>query len=183
MFKSMGLVELNSVARGIQSADEMVKEANVDLVMARLVCPGRYLIMVAGETSAVKRSVEKGKRIADQFIADHFVLTHIHPSVFPAVSSATIVPEIRAIGVIETYSSSSAVVAADKAVKAGNVDLVSIRLATGLAGKGVVVLTGRIGSVQAAVEAGCQMLTESGLLLGSAVLSSPDAEMKKQILL
>lgn len=183
MFKSMGIVELNSVARGIMTADDMVKEANVELVLARPVCPGRYLIMVAGDTAAAKRSVEKGLRIADEFIADHFVLTHIHPDVFPAISSSVLVPEIRAIGVIETYSSASAVMAADKAVKAANVDLIDIRLATGLAGKAVVTLTGRIGSVQAAVEAGSQCLAESGLLLGNAVLSSPGEEIKKQILM
>jgi microcompartment protein CcmL/EutN len=179
----MGLVELNSVARGMMTADDMVKEANVELVLARPVCPGRYLIMVAGETAAVQRSVDKGLLTAGQFIADHFVLTHIHADVFPAINSSTIVPEIRAIGVIETYSSSSAVVAADKAVKAAGVDLVEIRLATGLAGKAVVVLTGRIGSVQAAVDAGCQTVAQSGLLLGRAVLSSPSREMKKQILM
>ncbi len=183
MFKSMGLVELNSVARGIQTADDMVKEANVELVLARPVCPGRYLIMVAGEPSAVKRSVDKGMRIADHFMADHFVLTHIHPDVFPAISSATVIPQIQALGVIETYSSSSALAAADKAVKAASVDLISIRLATGLAGKAVVVVTGRLGAVQAAVEAGCQAIKESGLLLAKAVLASPGREIKKQILM
>ncbi len=183
MFKSMGLLELNSVARGILTADEMVKEATVDLVMARPVCPGRYLIMVSGETAAVKRSVDKGKIMAEQFIADYFVLTHIHEAVFPAISGATIIGEISAIGVIETYSSSSAVVAADKAVKAANVELVNIRLASGLAGKAVVTLTGKIAAVKAAVESGCKMLEETGLLVAQSVLSSPSEEMKKQILL
>ena len=183
MFKSMGLLELNSVAQGVLTADEMVKEANVELVSARPVCPGRYLIMVAGETAAVKRSVDKGKIVADHFIADHFVLTHIHEAVFPAISGATIVGEISAIGVIETYSSSSAVVAADKAVKAANIELVDIRLASGLAGKAVVTLTGKIGAVKASVEAGCKILEETGLLVASSVLSSPSEEMKKQILL
>ena len=183
MFKSMGLVELNSVARGILTADHMVKEANVELVMARPVCPGRYLIMVAGDAAAVTRAVDKGKLSADQYMADHFVLTHIHPDVFPAVSRSGIVPEIRALGVIETYSSSSAMAAADKAVKAGNVALIEIRLAAGLAGKAVVVLTGRIGSVQAAVKAGCHVLTHTGLLLGQEIIPSLSPEMKNRILM
>lgn len=183
MFKSMGLVELNSVARGILAADEMVKEANVELVLARSVCPGRYLVMVSGDSGAVSRSVEKGCISADEFIVDHFVLPNIHPDVFPAISSANIIPEIKSIGVIETYSSSSAVVAADKAAKAAHVSIIEIRLATGLAGKAVVVLTGKVGAVEAAVEAGSRSLAESGLLLSKVVISSPDSEIKKHILM
>jgi bacterial microcompartment shell protein len=183
MFKSMGLVELNSVARGMLAADNMVKEAHVELVIARSVCPGRYLVMVSGDTGAVRRAVEKGCLSADEFIVDHFVISNIHPDVFPAISSSNIIPEIKALGIIETYSSASAVVAADKAAKAANISLIEVRLATGLAGKAVVVLTGRIGSVEAAVEAGARSLVESGLLLSKVVISSPNSEIKKHILM
>ncbi len=179
----MGLVELNSVARGILAADDMVKEASVELVMARSVCPGRYLVMIAGDTGAVKRAVEKGRLSAGEFIVDHFVLNNIHPDVFPAISASCIIPEVNALGIIETYSSASAVVAADKAVKSANVSLIEIRLATGLAGKAIVVLTGRIGSVEAAVESGSRSLVDSGLLLSKVVLSSPSKAIKKHILM
>lgn len=183
MFKSMGLVELNSVARGILASDEMVKEANVELVMARSVCPGRYLVMVAGDAAAVKRSVEKGCISADEFIVDHFVIPNIHPDVFPAFSSSNIIPEIKALGIIETYSSSSAVVAADKACKAANISLIEVRLATGLAGKAVVIFTGKVGAVEAAVDAGSRALIDTGLLLSKVVISSPNSEIKKHILM
>jgi microcompartment protein CcmL/EutN len=183
MLKSIGLVELNSVARGIQAADEMVKEANVELVIARSVCPGRYLIMVSGDTGAVKRAVDKGCISADEFIVDHYVLPNIHPDVFPAFSSANIIPEIKALGIIETYSSSSAVVAADKAAKAANVSIIEVRLGTGLAGKALVVLTGKVGAVEAAIDAGCRGLIDSGLLVSKVIISSPNSEIKKHILM
>ena len=182
MIKSVGLVELNSVARGVLVADEMVKEANVELILARPVCPGRYLAMVAGDTGAVKRSVEKGILLGDGFLADHFTLANIHKDIIPAIHGASIIPEIRAIGIIETYSSSSAIVAADRAAKAADIGLVEVRLATGLAGKAVVTLTGKIGAVKAAVESAVHPLRESGLLLADVVISAPDAQTKQAIL-
>lgn len=182
MFKSMGLVEVNSVGMGVQAADDMVKEANVQIVTARPVCPGRYLVMVTGDTGAVRRSVEKGCLTAGAFIVDHFVLNHIHEDVFPAMSGTTRISEIAALGIIETYSAASAVTAADTAVKAANVGLVEIRLSAGLAGKAVVVFTGRIGSVKAAVDAGCHALTASGLLLSRVVIPSPSQDLKQHIL-
>ena len=49
MKKAIGLVELKSTPIGIQTADEMVKAANVELVLANPVCPGKYMIVVSGE--------------------------------------------------------------------------------------------------------------------------------------
>ena len=39
--RTIGCVELNSIGVGIQTADEMVKAANVELVISRPPCPGR----------------------------------------------------------------------------------------------------------------------------------------------
>ena len=61
-FKAIGLIELNSVAKGIHSADEMIKAASVELIMARPVCPGRYLALIAGDVGSVQNSVDVGPR-------------------------------------------------------------------------------------------------------------------------
>ena len=41
--QSIGLVETNSVAKGVECADEMIKTADVALLMARTTCPGRFM--------------------------------------------------------------------------------------------------------------------------------------------
>ena len=61
-FRAIGLIELNSVAQGILVADEMLKASDVDLIMARSACPGRYLAMVAGDVGAVQNAVEVGRQ-------------------------------------------------------------------------------------------------------------------------
>ena len=55
--RTIGCVELNSIGVGIQTADEMVKAANVELVISRPTCPGRYLVVITGDTGAVTSSV------------------------------------------------------------------------------------------------------------------------------
>ncbi|MEI3338652.1 MAG: BMC domain-containing protein [Eubacterium sp.] len=43
MQKSIGMVEYNSIARGIYASDQMVKVAEVEIVSANTVCPGKYI--------------------------------------------------------------------------------------------------------------------------------------------
>ena len=50
--RTIGCVELNSISTGMHVADEMVKAAEVQLVLARPTCPGRYLVIVTGDTAA-----------------------------------------------------------------------------------------------------------------------------------
>ena len=51
---AIGMVELNSIARGIETCDYMVKAAQVDLIRSSTVCPGKYMILIAGDTGDVK---------------------------------------------------------------------------------------------------------------------------------
>ncbi len=181
-YRTIGVVELNSIALGMQTADEMSKAANVTLVMARPTCPGRYMVMVAGDTGSVKSSVEVGREIGGEVVVDWFVISSLHPSVLPALSGTTITPRINALGVIETYTVASCIIAADAAAKAGNVDLIEIRFAAGLAGKSFVTMTGDVGSVKASVAAGIEGVGESGPVLSHVVIPSPSDELKAQLL-
>ena len=54
---AIGMVELNSIARGIETCDYMVKAAQVDLLRASTVCPGKYLVLISGDTGDVKASM------------------------------------------------------------------------------------------------------------------------------
>ncbi len=176
-YKAIGLVELNSVAKGVECADDMLKTAAVELLMARAACPGRYLAMIAGDVGSVQNSIDVGRTTAGEFLVDTFVIPNVHPDIFAALSCATLVPEINALGIIETYSSASCIMAADAAAKAAEVTLIEIRCATGLAGKSFVTLTGDVGSVNAAVAAGVAAVEEEGLIQSHVVIPSPSKEL------
>jgi microcompartment protein CcmL/EutN len=176
-YKAIGLLETNSVAKGVECADDMIKAAEVVLLMARSACPGRYMVMIAGDVAAVEDAVDAGKEMAGEFLVDTFVIPNVHPAVFPALSCSTEITQIEALGIIETYTVASCITAADAAVKAGDVDLIEIRCATGLAGKSFVTLTGDVASVNAAVEAGVAQIQDEGLIQSHVVIPSLSKEL------
>ncbi|MBI4806549.1 MAG: BMC domain-containing protein [Desulfovibrio sp.] len=180
--RTIGCVELNSIAMGMHTADEMVKAAEVELVLARPTCPGRYLVIVAGDTGAVKSSVETGREIGGELIVDWFLLPSVHADVIPALSGTSLRATIGALGIIETCTTASCILAADAAAKTAQVDLLEIRFAAGLAGKAFVVMTGDVGSVNASVRAGVDGVGDAGPVLSHVVIPSPSEGLKAQIL-
>lgn len=179
---TIGCVELNSVALGMHTADEMVKAAEVELVMARPTCPGRYLIIVSGDTGAVKSSVEVGCEIGADMVVDWFTIPSVHMDVIPALNGTALTVSVDALGVIETCTTASCILAADAAAKAGQVHLLEIRTAAGLAGKAFVVMTGDVSSVQASVDAGVAGVGDAGPVHSHVVIPSPSEEFKAQLL-
>ncbi len=180
--RTIGSVELTSIAVGIHVADEMVKSANVDLIIARPTCPGRYLIMVCGDTGSVVTAVDVGKEIGRDMVIDWFVLPSVHPSIIPALNGAAMIQDISALGVIETYTTASCIIAADAAAKSGQVDIIEIRSAAGLGGKAFVTMTGDVGSVEASVAAGVEGVGDSGPVASHVVIASPSQELKKKLM-
>lgn len=180
--KAIAMIELNSIAKGVHAADEMLKAADVDLVMAQPICAGKYMVLISGDVDSVERACEVGRETAGEFLVDDFVIPNVHASVFPALTATTRIHEIDSLGVIETFSVASAILAADAAVKAADVDIIEIRCATGLGGKSFLYLTGDVSSVNSAMEAGIGELKGSGLILSHVVIPYPGKEICRCIL-
>lgn len=85
-----------------------------------------------------------------------------------------------ALGVIESFSVASIIECADAAVKAAPVSLITVYLAMAIGGKAYVMLTGDVGSVKAAVDAGVNVIKGKGLLVNKVVIPSPRKEILKQ---
>ncbi|MDR3560368.1 MAG: BMC domain-containing protein [Negativicutes bacterium] len=182
MKAAIGLLEIQNVTRGIQVADTMLKAANVELVLAQPFCPGKYIVMVSGDVGAVQSAVRAGKSLSAGCVVDEFVLPNIHTSVFPALSGCNEIKELKALGVIESYSVASAITAADAAVKAAQVELIEIRLARGMGGKAVVLLTGDVGAVTAAIRTGSDVIREGGFLIDQLVIAAPHKTLRQAII-
>jgi len=54
---SIGLIELGSIASGIQAADLMLKTSEVELMLSRTICSGKYMTLIAGDVAAVNSAV------------------------------------------------------------------------------------------------------------------------------
>jgi microcompartment protein CcmL/EutN len=85
--------------------------------------------------------------------------------------------QARALGVIETFSASSIIDVADAAAKSADVVLFRIHLAMAIGGKGFVLLTGDIASVEAAVSAGSAIAADEGILVARGVIAAPSKEL------
>ena len=181
MKKALGMIEFKTVASGITATDIMLKTADVEVVQANPVCPGKYLATIIGEISAVKAAIEAAERYRPEMLIDKVLLGNPHETVQPAICGAVEIEQKGAIGIIETYTAASAVVAADTAAKTALVELVEIRLAKGMCGKSYVILTGSVSAVTAAVER-AKAGMEDGVFLDSSVIAGPDARLWESIL-
>jgi microcompartment protein CcmL/EutN len=179
---SIGLVEVSSIALGHLAEDAMLKAAPVDLLLARTICSGKFLVVVGGDVASTEAAVEAGAVVAAGALIERRVIAHVHPQVFPAISMATeLAPEqAKALGVIETFSASSIVDVADAAVKSADVTLFRVHLAMAIGGKGYVLLTGDVASVEAAVSTGCALAADEGVLVASAVIAAPRKELFRE---
>jgi microcompartment protein CcmL/EutN len=174
---AIGIVETSSIARGFEIADSVLKAANVRLVVNRTICPGKYMVLFGGAVDAVNASLEAGLATGAHTVVDHFVIANLHPAVFPAISGVTHLPKLESLGVIEAFSVSSVIEAADAAVKATPVQLITINLAMAIGGKGWVSLTGDLASVEEAVAIGSEVIARKGLLVEKAVIAAPRPEI------
>jgi len=182
MIQAIGLVELISIAKGLETADAMLKAAHVELLEAKPICPGKYIVLVSGDVSAVQSSIDVGREIGADSVVDDFILPNVHPAVIMAIASASPVSEIKALGIIETFSVASLIVAADTAAKAGAVELIEIRTGMGIGGKSFVIMTGDVSSVQSAVDAGVKTAGDKGMLVEKVVIPSPHPNLKHCLL-
>jgi microcompartment protein CcmL/EutN len=176
---SIGLIELSSVATGYLVEDVMLKAGSVQLLLARSICSGKFLIAVAGDVTSVEAAVQAGGVAAGASLIERRQIARIHPSVLAAISNAVEIDpkQLRSIGVIETFSAASIIEVADAAVKSANVTLLRVHLAMALGGKGFVLLAGDVSSVQAAVAAGSKVAAEDGMLVGRGVIAAPSEEL------
>lgn len=79
---SIGLIELSSIAAGFQVTDAMLKAADVELILSRTICSGKYMVLVRGEVAAVQSAVDAGAEAGNFSVIDTFVIPNVHESIF-----------------------------------------------------------------------------------------------------
>ena len=166
MSRAIGMVEFKTTATGITAADAMVKTAEVEIVEAQTVCPGKYIAIITGDLSAVKAAVDAATTQYESQCIDSFVLGNPHESIFPAIYGATNIEKVNA----------------DEAAKTAIVDLIEVRIAKGMCGKSYMLLTGEVSAVEAAIEKAKKKIRENGMYLDSSVIAHPDKRMIDSIL-
>jgi len=182
MSHAIGMLEFSSVARGLFTVDQMVKVSNVDVVTSVTACPGKYIVIVRGDTAAVESSLNLGEEQAGEYMVDSIIISNVTPAIFSAIVGATMPEKVGAIGIVESFSMSAMVIAADAVLKSADVSPLELRLGNGLGGKAYFTFTGDVSAVQVGVEVGSKIIGDKGLLVNAEVIPSPSPQIASVLL-
>jgi len=182
MHHAIGLVELSSIAKGIEVADNMLTSSNIELLVSKTICPGKYISLIGGEIGAVTEAIENGKLCGGSLVVDSFVIPNVHASILPALSGVNEITNKKSLGIVETFSVSACISAADKAVKSAYVQVIRIHMAFGIGGKCYMVLNGDIADINTAVTTASHDAGSKGLLVHSTAIAKPDKNLWKHIM-
>jgi microcompartment protein CcmL/EutN len=179
----IGLLELCSVARGVEVADGVLWEADVEMLFASPVQPGKYVLLFTGSVQDVGAALRRGAEVAGSDLVDRLHIQQVHPQVEAGLrrNGGQINGALDAVGVVETTTVAAAILAADAALKSATVDLLDLRIANGLGGKSFFTLTGEVSDVRSSVQAGARLAEESGTLARQVVIPRPHPDLSRHL--
>ncbi|MDP2345253.1 MAG: BMC domain-containing protein [Deltaproteobacteria bacterium] len=175
--QALAVIETASIARGFVVLDAVVKKAPVTVRIARPVSPGRFLLVFGGDVASTLESIEEARSIAGSDVVDELFLPGVHHALLPAIDRAIVAEAGESIGVVETWTVSSAILAADAALKSTDVAVLRLHLALGVGGKGWFTIAGPLGDVEAALEA-VKQTAKPDRIAGLELIARPHAEVR-----
>jgi len=180
----IGVIELASLYKGFEVQDAVLKSANVEKLLARTICSGKYIIIVRGEIADVESCLETAREVGGFAIVNAVPIPNIDEKVFPAIVGATPldIPSVDGMVILETFSVAAAIKAADLAAEEADIDLIRIHVAMAIGGKGLVVFTGNIDALKASLAPALEYLKEDGTLAGYSLLTNPHESVLKELL-
>lgn len=173
---ALGVLELGSIARGMVAADAMVKRATVTLLEACPLTPGKLVVIVRGGEEEVAESMAAGSESACGSVIDRLYLPKADAQLGPAIEGRVEPQQVSSLGIVESFSVASAILAADRAVKAAEASLLRLRLARGLGGKAFFLLSGELHQLEAAIDA-ARTVADEGLLMTTEIIARPHDDL------
>ncbi|MEN8153167.1 MAG: BMC domain-containing protein [Acidobacteriota bacterium] len=180
-FPAIAIIELSSIATGIFTCDIMVKYSPVSLLRSGTVHNGKYIILISGTVAAVEEAYNRGISAGSDNILDKVMIPDIHPAVYDSILGKKMPCKMESLAVFETSSIPAVILSADSAVKGSDVNIVEIRLADDIGGKGIVIYTGKLEEVETAVELGKEALIDKNKIINSSIMSRLNDDMAEQL--
>jgi len=177
MDSNIAVVEFKSISRGVMVADEMVKAAQVRLLLATTLCPGKYLVIVSGDVGAVKKSASFADTAGGRHVCSSIVISGLRPEVMDAIGGKVIGDFQGSIGIVESFNMANIINAADICLDSADVEIVELRLAKGCGVNSFFIITGKLAAVQEAVKNSAAFLGEAGSLVAYRIIANPDRDL------
>lgn len=183
---ALALLEIADVPAGFAALDALAKEAPVVILAAGTVQHGNYLIAFAGDVEPVALSFARAEARAGSALVDAVLLPNAERRILPALGEGSVrFPpngDGDALGVVQTSSSPTLLRAVDDALKGALVELVELRVAEGLHGRGLAMLWGIQTDVEAAVELATAAFARGrGAGCSAVVIPNADPEVGRAV--
>ncbi len=130
----------------------------------------------------VEEAYAEGLLAGASAVLDSVFLPGVEPRVAAAVGRARSPEPVDALGIIETRTVAAAIAAADAGIKGAEVNLIEVRLADGLGGKGLVFFSGLVHDVEAAVRIAVDFIAATPTLVHAVVIPQLHPDMAQNIL-
>jgi PduT-like ethanolamine utilization protein len=177
MSSAIGVVELRSISKGYETADGMLKTSSVQIHHLKPICPGKFLIIISGDTADVQEAMDFAKAEAKDFRISDFVLHGVHPEIVEGLKKRYSNQSVDAIGILETSTVSSGVFALNNALKQSDIHVKRMNLGMAIGGKFLVVFTGSVSDVEQGMKVILSSIDEKRIVHYS-VIRSPVEEIK-----
>jgi microcompartment protein CcmL/EutN len=171
------IAEFKSVSRGIQVTDSMAKSAEINILQASTLCPGKYLTIAEGGISALNSAEKIAETEGGRHLFSSSLISNIDEKVTGAIAGKLIDSGSGAIGVIEGPQMADLVNSSDIAVDSAPVEFIEYRLARGCGVASFYVMIGELSALTEAVNNASQYLKSRGSLLAKRIIPGPDRQV------
>jgi microcompartment protein CcmL/EutN len=181
---AIALLETSSVAVGFEMTDAILWESDIELLFATHVQPGKYVVLFTGSVEDLRSALRRGAEVARGDLVDQLLIPQVHPGVCEALrrhDKPVGDVDLDAVGVIETTTVASCIVAADIALKEAAVELLELRIANGLGGKSYASMMGEVSDVRSSVQAGSRSAESAGRLARHVVIPKPHPDLVRHL--
>lgn len=173
---SLILVESKNITTAFYVLNELSENTNLDVVMSKPLCPGRYMLILKGSLGEVKEAKGIIGRIKEEPSHIHTstrVIGYIEDYIIDSINRPLNYPtHLRGLAILEVNNSIDAIKSADKIYKNGDIIILSIKVGLGLGAKGIIVAEGR----EADLQNGLRIIDKElgSRLISSQIISPPD---------
>ncbi len=151
---ALAVVEIASMARAYVVLDALVKRAQVTVLGHRELTPGKTVILFGGGEEETLEAHAAALGASATHLVDDLLLPQAHPQIWAGLDGDATPRRGDAAAIVELATVASTLLAADCALKTTDVQLLKLRLAAGIGGRGLFVLGGELADIEAAAEAG-----------------------------
>ena len=140
MGPAIAVIETSSIALGYKILNDSLARAEVEIIEAASISPGKFLILLSG----TQGNLESILRWVDgEYIVDKVLIESVHEKVLPGLYGLLKTPIAEALLVLETSTLSQGLFAANECLKKANIEVIEIRSGRGIGGRCVSFLTGK----------------------------------------